>query len=329
MGAKAYSARSMRLARAGQTSDSQSEVASLPLPCFKNVLMGTDFSPASQVALMEAVHLCQASKAKLILLHVVEPGLFAHRPVRRQDDAADLARQTKKQLDELLATVLREGVAAEPLLLEGRAAVRILDTIAQQEIDLAVLGTQGFRGLERLVFGSTAEEVLRSASCPVITVGCRVAAHPTQEGCGPVVFATDFMEPATHALQNAAEIANLEDVPVHSLHVLPLSMEGDSQQAVIAQIMTEALEHLVEKEPIFRRKPICAVTYGSEVSHAIVDYAKSKDAALIVLGVRHKSRLATRLPAQVMYRIIVTAPCPVLTVSYQEFWASSLSSACI
>ncbi len=65
----------------------------------------------------------------------------------------------------------RAGVTCETIMGSGIPSEEILRTITSKKIDLAILGTNALHGFERLVFGSTAEAVLRKALCPVLTVG--------------------------------------------------------------------------------------------------------------------------------------------------------------
>ena len=62
--------------------------------------------------------------------------------------------------------------------------------------------------------------------------------------------------------------------------------------------------------------PICAVTYGIEISNAVVDYARTRAARLIILGVRRATLAASHAPAHIAYRIITEATCPVLTMAF-------------
>ncbi len=292
----------------------------VPAPTFSRVLVCTDFSSASNLAVKEAVRLAKATSANLLLLHVLEYEVVSAHPEEDRDSSHPLPQGERQQLTDLLDEVRGNGVTAEAILRDGPAAQVILDMIVDRGVDLAVLGSHGFSGLERMVFGSIAESVIRKSSCPVLTIGpravtcrCQDAQHP-----GPVIFATDFQRPTATAVRYAAALAKLDNAALHCLHVLPLSLENDAEPSVVPHIMMEALRHLAESEPVCTSKPVCATTYGSEVSHAIVDYAKAQAARLIVLGVRRASLLASHLPAHVTYRIIATAPCPVLTVLFDH-----------
>jgi nucleotide-binding universal stress UspA family protein len=285
---------------------------------FKDVLVCTDFSPVSNLAVKEAVRLCQKTRAHLLLLHVFEYGPASSRKRDSQDFGIELREKESEHLSDVLTEIRGSGVPAEAILRDGVASEMILHLIAERNVDLAIVGTHGLRGIERMVFGSTAETVFRKGLCPVMTVGPRVMALGESGELGPVIFATDFQRPTATAVRYAAELANLAEAPLHCVNVLPLPMESESESGIVSRIMMEALHHLVDSERICVKKPICSITYDSEVSSGIVDYAKAQHAKLIVLGVRQKSLLSAHLPPQVTYRTIVTAPCPVLTVSFNH-----------
>ena len=207
---------------------------------------------------------------------------------------------------------------------------RFWETITSNAIDLAILGTNALHGFERLVFGSTAEVVLRKASCPVLTVGPQASNAPGQLRLkSPVVFATDFHLTTTHAICYAAAICKVTKSPLHCLHVLPRTLEGGSRKHITLQIMTEALKHVANESGTTIDPPVCAITYGSEISNAVVDYARQQKAKLIVLGVRQASIVASHVPAHIAYRIITEAPCPVLTMAFVSQPHATLAAACL
>lgn len=306
-------------------------------PIFKRVLACTDFSPASRLAIAEAVRICRNSEAKLILLHIFEAASPLIEPKDRSLTTAELWAREAETLEAMRAEICTTGICAEIAMQDGITAETILKVIAERDIDLAVLGTHGFSGLERLLFGSTAETVLRKAICPVMTVGPRAATHllpvsqqPSPSHCSypqPVVFATDFQAPDKKALTCAAALANGNEGALHCLHVLPLAMEGNGESAAPCSIMKQALNYLVQEGGLANRQPVCSIAYDSEVSHAIVDYAKAHNAKFIVLAVRRGFRHTVHLPPHITYRTIVTAPCPVITVSYDDTWYPALTAA--
>jgi nucleotide-binding universal stress UspA family protein len=287
------------------------------LPRLHNVLVCSDFSHASTLAVERAVEFCRTVQSHLSILHVFETGAADQFADAHTEQLCQQAlTEAREKLNGLFNGKQDHDVSVDLLIRHGLPALVIAELVSELQIDIVFLGTNGFRRLERLIFGSTAEAVLRNASCPVVTVGpqSEVTRH-TGKGNGPVVFATDFQEPATDAIACAAAMAKLHKRPLHCLHVLPLSMETADKSQIVAQIMTQALRRLAKEE--CGMDPLCAVVYGSEIAHAIVDYAKKEGAQMIVLGVRRAFALAAHLPPQIAYRIVVTAPCPVLSMSYK------------
>jgi nucleotide-binding universal stress UspA family protein len=302
-----------------------------PAPSFNKVLLATDFSAASQAAFQTALDVCSAFQASLSILHVFEYASAVPPETGGQllelDNCFESARSS---LDRLVQEARRSGVACEATMGSGIPSATILETINSNAIDLAILGTNALHGFERLVFGSTAEVVLRKAPCPVLTVGPQASNAPGADQMkSPVVFATDFHLTTTHAICYAAAVCKVTKSPLHCLHVLPRTLEGGSRRHITLQIMTEALKHVANESGITIDPPVCAIRYGSEISNTVVDYARQQKAKLIVLGVRQASIVASHVPAHIAYRIITEAPCPVLTMAFASQPHASLAAACL
>ena len=298
---------------------------------FKNVLLATDFSAASHAAFQTALGVCAELGASLLILHVFDYADAVPPETGGQLVELDSIYESAQSALAGLSRVSRQaGVTCATSMGSGIPSEMILKTITSKKIDLAILGTNALHGFERLVFGSTAEAVLRKALCPVLTVGPQAsdAARAGQLN-GPVVFATDFHLKTTYAIRDAAFFCKVTGSPLHCLHVLPRALEGGDRSHIIPQIMTEALQHVAIESGTTIDPPVCAITYGSEISNAVVEYAKQQKARLIVLGVRQASMVASHLPAHIAYRIITEAPCPVLTVAFASQPHATLAAACL
>jgi nucleotide-binding universal stress UspA family protein len=147
----------------------------------RKILFCTDFSENSIPARHRAVEYAKAFGAHLSVLHVVNPSplgypLFEDRiPV----DMGALLDTIQKSVGEELELVVKE---CGPDLKEvkayyrvGEAASEIVQFAEEESIDLIVMGTHGWTGLKHLVLGSTAENVVRKANCPVLTVKATTA----------------------------------------------------------------------------------------------------------------------------------------------------------
>ena len=295
------------------------------MPTFDRLLVATDFSVASQAACRTAIDTCLALRASLVILHVFRPVEAAVHEAGEQKQEAGAQEAEKKALQDKCRATLEElrnqaveaGVECEAILGAGNPTATILATIAARKIDLTIMGTSALHGLERIVFDSTTEAVLRKAPCPVLTVGPH-ASHSEKalQSVGPVLFATDFHFTTIHAIRFAASFSQLTASPLHCLHVMPRTLESCIQCQVVPAIMSEALQQLANESGVVGETPICATTYGSEVSCAVVDYARQHNAKLIVLGVRKASLEASETHLHIAYRIITEAPCPVLTMAF-------------
>jgi nucleotide-binding universal stress UspA family protein len=296
---------------------------------FARVLVCTDFSAASHAALDAAVKVCSVINASLTILHVCEYGPLPVASDEGVEYVAQLLRKQDQNLKAVTASVRNLGVDAEGVLLNGNFKQVALEEIKKRKIDLAVIGTQGAKGLERLIFGSAAEAVFRNATCPMLTVGPRFCKPSHDVKLRPIVFATDFHEPADEAAGCAVALANMNHAPLHCVHVLPTIMEKQSENPTVLSIMTKGLRELTHDGSMCEIDPVFKVLYGNEVSHTVVEYARVHDAQTIVLGVRKKMRIVSHLPPQITYRIMMDASCPVMTISCDVSTETSSLTACL
>jgi universal stress protein A len=133
-----------------------------------SILHPTDFSERSGYALHLACALARDYGARLVVLHVATPPTSIYGEGILPPDPQLLSQEAKAQLERL--EVPGANVRAERRFEEGDAATEILRVAQEIHAGLIVMGTHGRTGLGRLVMGSVAEQVVRKASCPVLTV---------------------------------------------------------------------------------------------------------------------------------------------------------------
>jgi nucleotide-binding universal stress UspA family protein len=142
---------------------------------YRKILVGVDGSAAGRAGLREALRLAKSQGAELCIVHVVNEVIPYTPPVGAPpvDLSEQLRDSGRRVLDQASAQAKRTGVAARTVLVEGGrrgAAESIVGEAHKRRADLIVLGTHGRRGLRRMVLGSDAEQVLRSARTPVLLV---------------------------------------------------------------------------------------------------------------------------------------------------------------
>lgn len=141
----------------------------------RKILVPTDFSPPATRAVHYAESLAQSYGAQLILLHVFQPPapIYGQLVSEALAQAAEVDRETARvRLRESCEEIRRASrIEVEAVLCDGSPHKEICARAEELEIDLIVLGTHGYRGLNHLLhLGSTAERVVRLASCPVFVV---------------------------------------------------------------------------------------------------------------------------------------------------------------
>ncbi len=150
----------------------------LPL---KRIICCTDFSDPSYKAVESAQELAMFFKAKLYVVHVVSPvpvaapaDAFAHGQVAEAFNVEGYRKQLEEialmQLEQVRAEHAAGVTDVQNVVLHGKAAHRLLGLVEEVDADLLVISTHGRTGVRRAVFGSVAEQVVRRAQCPVLTV---------------------------------------------------------------------------------------------------------------------------------------------------------------
>ncbi len=142
---------------------------------WRRILHPTDFSEVSEAAFVHAVRLGGGHDAELVLLHVlVKPSPYEIEAVGwrglYEAEEAERRRYAQAQLAALVSRATQAGARTTSLLVEGVPHRGIVHTAASMRADLIVMGTHAWSGLNRLLFGSTAAQVIRAAACPVLTV---------------------------------------------------------------------------------------------------------------------------------------------------------------
>ena len=142
---------------------------------FRRVLCAVDFSQDSARALEYAVSLARHAAGRLTLVHAIEPMPVAYDPMGGVNfDVAGYERamedSARAQLQKVAPDAAAAGAEIETLVTRGKAYKEILRVAAGQQADLIVLGVHGRNAFDRLVFGSTTEQILRRATCAVLAV---------------------------------------------------------------------------------------------------------------------------------------------------------------
>lgn len=286
---------------------------------FRNILFATDFSPAAAQAVPYVKRIAKHYDADVVALYVRPPVVNPMmEPATWPIDIEAAKAQDALCRQQLLDTF--SGIRAKVLIEEGSIDPCLKSAMEANHTDLVVIGTRGRTGAAKLLLGSVAEEIFRTVTCPVLTVG----PHATMAGgmtrpIREILYATDFSPESTHAADYAVSLAQEFQARLVLLHVIPNQKPGDLVSAADVTTSSEKLlRKLVSPEAAFWCKPEYFVLRG-DPAQQIIEFAKLREPDLVVLGARQEKGVygaASHLPTATAHKVVSHAPCPVLTVRH-------------
>ena len=282
-----------------------------------NILVGTDFSPASERALEYALSLARRYEARVFLTHVItsDANMMMAPEIMARTFETDV-RGAEERMGEILVSGRLRDVSHETVIEHGSLWPTLEALIGKHYIDLVVVGTQGTGGLQKILLGSGAEQIFRQAKCPALTVGPAVkGAAPREVEFKNILFATDFGPGAEREAVYAFSFAQEHQANLTLLHVVA-SAEDYSEQG-LAQKRESVTRELGELAPAGGElwcKTEFRMRLGEPVEE-ILQVAEEMKADLIVIGAKHGKGLAAGHALRtIASRVVRGAPCPVLTV---------------
>jgi nucleotide-binding universal stress UspA family protein len=280
-------------------------------------LLATDLASSSAPAQTYALLLARMFGSHLFALHVeTGPGLApryeqALWAVSQKGQTFDDQERIEREKIAELEDFFRVSAVPFTVLVEPGEMREVLDRVVEEHaIDLIILGSHGRKGVSHLLLGSMAENVSRSSTCPVITVGPR-ARSGFETSLKKIVYATDFSDESRLALPYAVSLAQEFHAELLVTHVAPERMSHDRAQ--VENYLINRLKNIAPQS----RFPWCTVnhivTFGDPV-RGILDTARDYNADLIVLGLHSSVQFTSHFPERLAYRVLCDASCPVMSV---------------
>jgi nucleotide-binding universal stress UspA family protein len=289
---------------------------------FKKILLLTDFSEPSELAIPYATAIAREYQSEVCALHVITPMALPETSSETAsiliENSEELAQAQMQRLDSQLAGVLHDTLVTREISV-WPAVERVLQ---ERDVDLLILGTHGRTGARKFLLGSVAEEIFRSTNVPVLTIGPAVRKGVHSGGrFHRVLFPTDFSPEAEAAAPYAISMAEENQARLMLLNVMrspDAARSAGTAQDSVANIMHRLYE-VVPQTAEFWCRPEATVRFGNP-GERILEAAADYDADLIVLGVRNPGSYlgaATHLEHTTAHRVVAHAVCPVLTVRGQ------------
>ena len=287
----------------------------------RTVVVATDLSPASEIAVDQAAMLARRWDADLLLLHVFNDGVWATITAIYESEVwagAEPVLVARNRLSQQVREVAaRHAVRARGETRTGRAASEIAAFCREQDAQLLVVGEHGEDWIGEAVLGGTAQRVLARADLPVLLVRRAVSAELS---C--ILLATDFSDNATRAAQLSLDW--FPDVRQRLLNACTVAFEGRMRMAGVSlehiegyrrdelaraeQRMEAQMQALRSAAPVGKR-----IVQGYPTTVLLREIERS-GAELLVIGKHGGTMLDERLLGSITQNLLYRADCNVLLV---------------
>jgi nucleotide-binding universal stress UspA family protein len=299
-------------------------------PVFQRVLVAIDFSDASERALRFAAHMAPDAP-QFSAVHVLNSD-WRYEMLECPPELDLETKDAQKRLNALIAEAAQSRKIESVLVKHGPVAQVLSVAASNSAADLLVIGTRGRGGFRKLALGSVAEELLRIAPCPVMTIG--PAANPSADLClDTILLATDFGQGSARALPLVLALAARHQSRLILLHMIspmpttssnlsayaPATAAADELGQWKASCRNRAIRELKQwlpRETGLTQEPEFIV--GTEfLPEGLLTAAQDTRAGLIVMGANHtnSARVTAHIPWTAVHEVVRYAPCPVLTVA--------------
>jgi nucleotide-binding universal stress UspA family protein len=290
-----------------------------------SILCGVDFSRESLRVLRAAMAIAQQERARLIVLHVLDPLLVQAARIKFEEGLLETA--ADEDLRALIADAARESnvrqAAVDRRIRVGTPDAEILAEAAEKDADLLVIGTHGFSGVQRMFFGSTATRVLAQTSTPVLALPPEASEPGDVRAAGPLLpltrllVAVDFTESCMKAVREAATLAQRWQLALTLLHAVPAGPRLDRWKEFLEADHDRRIAHaryrlqLLAQELSHERLAVRVVAAGGSPEDVIARVAAEERGTLVVMGLGERGML-TPSPGSTAYRLLSKTSTPVL-----------------
>jgi nucleotide-binding universal stress UspA family protein len=273
--------------------------------------------PANQKAFAFAVAQAKEFGANLILFHAYDTLVVAASETSgiRYYDYAAAARTEKHQLEPMADQVREAGVPCEVVVRPGLAADQILAFAREREIDRIVMGTHSPGPIGKLLVGSVAEAVLRTARIPVFIVGPDVVDGSYRNfATRTILCAVSLHEASTIVATFAAELALEHDARLILQHVIKPQervevLAGKSLDKIESDMLTLVPQKLRQKIALQ------TIVVPGDPTEELLYQSRAQQAVLLVLGAQGRTAFAAITRHGVVYKVLAHSHCPVITLS--------------
>ena len=280
------------------------------------ILFATEV-PANEKAFAFALAQAAEYGAELILFHAYDTLIVSASETSgiRYYDYAAAARAELKHLEPLAQRVRDAGVRCEAIVRPGLPADQVLSFLREREIDRVVMGTHSPGPIGKLLVGSVAEAVLRTARVPVYVVGPEAVDGAYRNFATRTVLCAVSLHEASYTVAAfAAELAAQENARLILQHVI---RPHERTEVMAGRTLDQVEADLLSLVPIGQhgKLDVQAIVVPGDPTEELLYQARVQHADLIVLGAQGASAFAAITRHGVVYKVLAHAHCPVITMS--------------
>jgi len=279
-----------------QTSNRKRELTAL-----KKIVVGHDFSDSADRAFADAMALAGRFNTQIVIVHATEVNA---------DKTSRLRKQAHGVMDELVKHVAQAGYSCKDVLRSGTPAATLCDVVDEECPDLLLVGAYGKGSQDRATLGSTAELLLRSIPCPVVTYGPKFDRPLFQDGKPFSILVPIELPCDRHCLSFAIEVAKLFHAKLEILHVIDMN-HADSMPHAFQDMQYEC-EEIASQLRMEGVEVAGSVLFGKPDA-AIVSRSQELQSSLILMPLETRGHLSSTKSDNVAANVIRNSNVPVMT----------------
>ena len=271
----------------------------------KTILVPVDFSKNSDTAFKYALEMAKAVKSKIILLHAFEsPVIYSEIPLSTiQFDYAMLHDAAVKKMNTFYRKVKDSlgGVKVELTVQQGLASARIIEAAHENKADLIVMGATGVSAVERVLVGSNANRVIKSAPCMVLSIPAKAKFN----GISKIVYTTDLSD---ENLEHASTLVNF--AKRMNAEILFLTVESIfSDEEVDIETMNKKIKKFVKYPRISGY--VCA---DLSVTEGITYFLKEHDVDILAMYTHQRNIFQKLFNKSITRKVALHTSVPLLVI---------------
>jgi nucleotide-binding universal stress UspA family protein len=272
-----------------------------------HILVPLDFSASSLNALETALHLAKQQQAKITLLNVVDSGLiFGFKGAYYVSEKAidDMVEASAGMLHPLLANLKEHKLECTSQIKVGLVPQVIVKTASDNDVDLIIMGAHGASGVREFIIGSTAQQVIKITSCPVLTV----PANKKWVDFKTILFP---IRPIAEGVEKYDFLRKIIRHDNTSIKVLILaSTDYDVEKKTLQKLVKELKTKVTEDEI----KISGSLKSGGNMPKAVLRMSKSVGADMIVITLKNETAFKQSFIGSFEQYIVNHATVPVLSI---------------